>query len=141
MLDWRHIFYSSVNSIGDQMTPLGPGRPAGFDQRTRLRLERRQCHSIGAEWKYSAALTLRAGYSYNTQPVTAANVMFNILAPGVVTNHVYGGFTYNTNRNSALDFAVVYAPRTTVERPGIFSRALASSIRPATSASICRNCK
>jgi long-chain fatty acid transport protein len=115
MLDWRHIFYSSVNSIGDQMTPLGPGSPLlGSTNGPGFGWKDVNVISIGAEWKYSAALILRAGYSYNTQPVTPANVMFNILAPGVVTNHVSGGFTYAMNRNSAIDFAVIYAPRTTV---------------------------
>ena len=115
MLDWRHIFYSSVNSVGDQMTPLGPGSPLlGSTNGPGFGWNDVNVISIGAEWKYSAALILRAGYSYNTQPVTPANVMFNILAPGVVTNHVSGGFTYAINRNSAIDFAVIYAPRTTV---------------------------
>ncbi len=116
MLDWKHIFYSDVKSIGDQMMPIGfstmgAANGPGFGWRDV------DVIAVGMEWKYTPALTLRAGYSYNTQPVTSANVMLNILAPGVVTNHISGGFTYSCNRNSAIDFAVVYAPRTTVSGP------------------------
>jgi long-chain fatty acid transport protein len=46
-------------------------------------------------------------------------VTFNILAPGVVTNHVSGGFTYAVNHNSAIDFALIYSPRTGVSGPEV----------------------
>ncbi len=115
MLDWKHIFYSDVNSIGDQMTPLIPGsKSLGTTNGPGFGWRDVDVIALGVEWNYSRALTLRAGYSYNTQPVTAANVMLNLLAPGVVTSHITGGFTYNVNPNSAIDFAVVYAPRVTV---------------------------
>lgn len=113
MLDYKHIFYSGVKSIADPMAPMFPGslgtsNGPGFGWRDVNVI------ALGLEWKAYDFLTLRAGYSYNNQPVTSANVMFNILAPGVVTNHISGGFTYNVNHNSAIDFAVVYAPRYTV---------------------------
>lgn len=115
MLDWKHIFYSDVNSIGDQMAPLTPGsKSLGSTNGPGFGWRDVDVIALGVEWNYSRALTLRAGYSYNTQPVTAANVMLNLLAPGVVTSHIAGGFTYNVNPNSAIDFAVVYAPRVTV---------------------------
>ncbi len=113
MLDYKHIFYSGVNSIGDGMYPIGLGslgtaKGPGFGWRDV------DVIALGIEWNYSSALILRAGYTHNTQPVTSANVMLNLLAPGVVTDHISGGFTYNVNRNSGIDFAVVYAPRTTI---------------------------
>jgi long-chain fatty acid transport protein len=67
--------------------------------------------AVGFEWKYSDRLTLRTGYSYSTQPVTAQNVMLNILSPGVVTSHIGAGFTYNVNQNSSFDFSALYSPR------------------------------
>ena len=70
--------------------------------------------SLGVEYKYNDRLTLRAGYSHNTQPVSAANVMLNILAPGIVTDHIAGGFSYGLTPQSVVDFAVVYAPKATV---------------------------
>ena len=116
MLDWKDIFYSGVKSIANQMTapyPLGSTNGPGFGWRDV------NVVALGVEWKYSDAVTLRAGYAYNTQPITSNNVTFNILAPGVVQNHITGGFTYNMNRNSGIDFAIVYAPRTSVSGPEI----------------------
>lgn len=113
MVDYKHIFYSSVPSIGNQMAPINPGSMGtangpGFGWRDVNVI------AIGFEWKYSDRLTLRTGYSYSTQPVTAQNVMLNILAPGVVTSHVGAGFSYAMNQNSSVDFAALYSPRVNV---------------------------
>ena len=118
MLDYKHIFYSGVKSVGDPMSPLLPGslgtaNGPGFGWRDI------DVIALGLEWRFKDNLTLRAGYAYNTQPITPANVTFNILAPGVVTNHISGGFTYAVNRNSAIDFALIYSPRTGVSGPEV----------------------
>jgi len=116
MVDWKHIFYSGVKSIADQMTAqalLGSGSGPGFGWRDV------DVVSLGVEWKYSDMLTLRAGYAHNTQPITPNNVTFNIMAPGVVTDHIAGGLSYNITRNAALDLTVVYSPRAGVTGPEI----------------------
>jgi long-chain fatty acid transport protein len=118
MLDYKHIFYSGVKSVGDPMAPLLPGslgtaNGPGFGWRGV------DVVALGLEWRARDNLTLRAGYAHNTQPITAANVTFNILAPGVVTDHIGGGFTYGVNRNSAIDFAVLYSPRAGVSGPEV----------------------
>jgi long-chain fatty acid transport protein len=57
---------------------------------------------------------LRAGYAHNTNPIGPADVTLNILAPGVVTDHIAGGFTYKWGRHSNLDLSVMYVPENTV---------------------------
>ena len=114
MVDWKHIFYSGVASIANQMTqphPLGSDNGPGFGWRDV------DVIALGVEWNFNDALTLRAGYAHNTQPITANNVTFNILAPGVVTDHISGGFSWNYTHNTTIDFAVVYAPRVNVTGP------------------------
>ena len=106
MVDYKHIFYSGVNSIANPSSPLPPGslgsaNGPGFGWRDV------DVVALGLEWRALENLTLRAGYAYNTQPITSANVTFNILAPGVVTNHIAGGFSYVVNKNSAIDFALI----------------------------------
>jgi len=118
MLDYKHIFYSGVKSVSDPMAPLLPGslgtaNGPGFGWRDV------DVVALGLEWRARDNLTLRAGYAHNTQPINAANVTFNILAPGVVTDHVGGGFTYGVNRNSAIDLAVLYSPRAGVSGPEV----------------------
>jgi long-chain fatty acid transport protein len=118
VLDYKHIFYSGVKSVGDPMSPLLPGslgtaNGRGFGWRDV------DVIALGLEWRALDNLTLRAGYAHNSQPITSSNVTFNILAPGVVTDHIGGGFTYAVNRNSALDFAVLYSPRAGVSGPEV----------------------
>ena len=111
LLDYKHIFYSGVNSVGNSSaltSPLGSANGPGFGWRDV------DVIAFGVEWRALDHLTLRAGYAYNTNPITAADVTFNILAPGVVTNHITGGFGYAVDRNSSLDFAAVFSPRVTV---------------------------
>jgi long-chain fatty acid transport protein len=59
-------------------------------------------------------LTLRVGYSHNTNPVSGADVMLNILAPGVVTDHFSAGASYKVTANSGIELAVGYVPKKTV---------------------------
>ncbi|WP_294541357.1 outer membrane protein transport protein [uncultured Rhodoblastus sp.] len=129
MADYKHIFYSGVKSVANQSSPLLPGslgsaNGPGFGWRDV------DVAALGLEWRALEFLTLRAGYAYNTQPITAANVTFNILAPGVVTNHISGGFTYAVNHNSAIDFALIYSPRIGVSGPEVtpFGRTPGSNI-------------
>jgi len=110
MVDWKHIFYSGVPAINNQMAPIYPGS-LGTSNGPGFGWKDVDSIAVGFEWNYTDHLTLRAGYAYNTQPITSANVMLNIVAPGVVTSHITGGFTYTVNHNNAIDFAVMYAPR------------------------------
>lgn len=49
--------------------------------------------SVGARMKLSPEWTLRAGFSTGNQPIPGSEVMFNILAPGVIENHLTFGLS------------------------------------------------
>ncbi len=113
MLDWRHIFYSNVGSVGNTSTtlgvvPLGASGGPGFGWRDV------DAFSIAAAYKATKDLTLRAGYSHNTNPIRSQDAMFNIFAPAVVTDHFSGGASYKLNPNSGIELAVGYVPRASV---------------------------
>ena len=42
---------------------------------------------------------------------------FNILAPGVVTDHITGGFAYKASANSTFEFSAAYVPSHNVSGP------------------------
>jgi long-chain fatty acid transport protein len=108
LLDYRHIWYSDVDSVGDPSTvplPFGSTNGPGFGWSDVDAIK------AGVEWKYSPKLTLRAGYSYNTQPLNSRDVELNILAPAVVQHHITGGFAYRWSDSLDLELAAVYAPR------------------------------
>ena len=114
MADYKHIFYGSVASIANPMTSpaqLGTSNGSGFGWHDI------DIVKIGAEWRYSPKWTFRVGYSHNTNPITASDVTFNIMAPGVVTDHFTGGFAYKATPHSTLEFAAAYASPNSVSGP------------------------
>lgn len=64
---------------------------------------------LGVEFAYSKQLTLRAGWNHGDNPIGPADVTFNILAPGVVKDHLTLGFTYTLANGSELTMAYMHA--------------------------------
>jgi long-chain fatty acid transport protein len=67
---------------------------------------------MGMEYKHSQKLTLRAGYSHTDRSSGCApadaDVMFNILAPAVIENHVTLGFTYTLASGNEVTMAYMH---------------------------------
>lgn len=112
MADYKHIFYSGVAAVSNssQFT----GTPFGADGGPGFGWSDVDVFSIGLEWDATPDWTLRAGYSYNNNPVDGDDVTLNILAPGIVTSHISAGLTRKFGENAALDFAAMYVPEQTV---------------------------
>jgi len=125
-VDYQRIHYSDVASVGDPLlpnlvtTPLGSNSAAGFGWRDV------NVYKFGVQWKANETWTYRAGYSKTDQPIPQSEVLFNILAPGVVTQHITLGFSKALERSPGrFNVALMYAPTTTVtgtnplEVPGV----------------------
>ena len=110
-LDYQRINYSDVKAIGNQMMQ---GGPLGADNGPGFGWSDLNVFKLGVEWKQSQNLTLRAGYNHTNNPISGANVTFNIIAPGVITDHYTLGATYKLDDKSDLTFAYMYAPKNTV---------------------------
>ena len=74
LLDYRRIWFSETNSVGDPSTLLLAGVPLGATNGPGFGWNDVDAIKAGIEWKYSPDLTLRAGYSYNTQPINSRDV-------------------------------------------------------------------
>jgi long-chain fatty acid transport protein len=125
-LDYQRINYSDVKAIGNQMRQgdiLGAVNGPGFGWADL------NVFKLGVEWKQSQNLTLRAGYNHTNNPVSGANVTFNIIAPGVITDHYTLGATYKLDDKSDLTFAYMYAPRNTVTGQSGFHPSFIETIR------------
>ena len=109
MLDYRHIFNSSVDAISNssQLPALfGSKGGPGFGWRNTNTIK------LGLEYQASDDLILRAGYAYVwPNPVRSRDVMINILAPGVIRHEFTGGATWRMNANNDLDFAFMVTPQ------------------------------
>ncbi|MCC2111804.1 MAG: outer membrane protein transport protein [Hyphomicrobiales bacterium] len=126
MFDYKHIFYEGVDAVSNSSTNIltcvpGAATCLGGSNGPGFGWKDVDVFAIGLEWDATERLTIRAGYAYNTQPVQSADVMFNILAPGVVQHHITGGFKYDITERSSIEFAASYMPVASVsgtELPG-----------------------
>ena len=117
-LDYLRINYSDVKSINnasanvfnctgfggvDPTACLGGANGPGFGWKDVDAIK------LGVEYQYSKNLTVRAGVNHGDNPISGADVTFNILAPGVVQNHLTLGFTYITASGGELTMSFAHA--------------------------------
>jgi len=72
---------------------------------------------LGAQWQSSEDWTWRAGFSYGEQPISNSEVLFNIIAPGVIEYHATLGVTKKITENSEIDLAFMRAFEESVKGP------------------------
>jgi long-chain fatty acid transport protein len=72
---------------------------------------------LGFEYQYSKALTLRAGWNHGDNPIGSDQTTFNILAPGVVEDHITLGMTYALTPSSEVTVAYMHALEKSVTGP------------------------
>jgi len=117
-LEWERIGYSDVASIGNPSTnqaPLGSSNGPGFGWQDV------DVWKIGVQWQQSPSLTLRAGYNRSDNPIMSRDVSFNILAPGVIKDHLTLGFTYALDKDSEFTMAYMHAFSNSVEGASFFN--------------------
>ncbi len=120
-MDLERIHYQNIASVGNPSAspaPLGASNGPGFGWKDVDAVH------LGAQWKYSRTLTLRAGYNHATNPVTANDVTFNILAPAVVQDHVTLGLSYALSDDTEITGAYMHAFGNTVSGPSLFNAIL-----------------
>jgi long-chain fatty acid transport protein len=119
--DWLRIKYSGVASVGNASSvraPLGSANGPGFGWQDI------DVFKLGVSWRASDALTLRAGYNRGDNPITAADVSFNILAPGVMKDHWTFGWSWAADKASEFTGFVMVAPRQSVSGASLFNALL-----------------
>jgi long-chain fatty acid transport protein len=124
--DIEHTMFSSVNSVGNPIqhifscptvggtsltSCLGGSNGAGFgwnDMST---------HKLGYEWQLRSApnWTFRAGFSHGAQPIDSDQVLFNMMAPGVIQNHITAGLTHRLSSGREYSLSLMYAPEKSVQ--------------------------
>jgi long-chain fatty acid transport protein len=115
LLDVQQVRYSEIRSVNNPLLPalgacgmgetsvcLGtdPGSGFGWEDMTTIK--------GGLQLRTGGGWTWRAGYSYGEQPVPPSEVLFNILAPGVIEQHLTFGFS-KAFGTQEISFAVMRA--------------------------------
>lgn len=105
-LDIERINYSEVASVGN---PLNLAQPLGSAQGSGFGWQDINIYKLGLSYESSPKLTLRAGYSHNDQPIKKDQTFLNILAPGVVQDHLSVGATWRIDQHQDLSVAYTHA--------------------------------
>ena len=130
--DIQEIFYGSTDAIGnpgtgsftgglfacaggDVSSCLGGARGAGFGW------EDMTVFKLGYQVQTSDTMTWRFGISQGDQPIPEGEVTLNIIAPGVIRNHVTAGFSRILANGNELSFALMYAPEECVTGGSAFN--------------------
>jgi long-chain fatty acid transport protein len=131
--DVEHIGYSDIDSVGNPIMNLltgcftaNPGvapetsgclggpNGAGFGW------EDMTVYKLGVSVKSSDRNTWRFGYSYGEQPIPSSEMLFNILAPGVMEQHFTVGWTGERPNGNIMSVSFMYAPESRVSGPNTF---------------------
>jgi long-chain fatty acid transport protein len=113
--DIQQINYAGVPSVGNKVDcffagtcMLGASNGPGFGWRDTT------VYKLGVSYEWSKDLTLRAGYATLRQPIPSSQTFFNILAPGVVEDHLTIGATWTVGGNNELSLGYIHALSKTV---------------------------
>jgi len=104
--DYQRINYSGVSSVANPSTnsaALGTSGGRGFGWSDV------NVFKLGVQYEYSQNLTLRAGFNHGDNPIQARDVTFNIIAPGVVQDHLTLGLTHKMGTGGELTLAYMHA--------------------------------
>ncbi len=131
VVDLQQINYEDVPAVSNSITPLTDGSCApgptggtgdgclGGDDGAGFGWEDMTILKVGYQWQ-DGDMTWRVGYSKGDQPIPSSEVVFNILAPGIIEEHITFGFTKQIDANSSFNFAAMYAPSNSVDGTNTF---------------------
>lgn len=120
--DVQRILFSEVESIGNPIAAWN-GQPfvsggagnLGDEAGPGFGWEDVTVYKLGVSYRSSETLTLRAGYDHSGQPVPESETLFNILAPGIVQDHLSLGATWTLSGGSEVSVAYTHAFEETVD--------------------------
>ena len=70
--------------------------------------------ATGVQYQLSEKSTLRAGYLYNTNPIRSETTLFNVQAPGIITNTLSFGASYKLTADITTTVAYVHGFRNSI---------------------------
>ncbi|MFZ6772592.1 OmpP1/FadL family transporter [Undibacterium sp. SXout7W] len=121
--DLQQIKYSRISAVSNPLSNLFSGNPLGAANGPGFGWRDVTVFKAGAVYEYNSTISLRAGYNHSSQPIPAEQTFFNILAPGVVQNHLTLGSTFKTG-NGEISFALTHGFNKSVNGsnsiPGVF---------------------
>jgi long-chain fatty acid transport protein len=128
--DVKQILYSGVKSINNPLNPMtlapafpdGQGgftpnpkfAPLGSENGAGFGWEDIMAYKFGVIYGGLEGWTFMAGFSHNENPIPDSEMLFNILAPGVVQNHITFGITKEIDESNEVIISFMLAPEGSV---------------------------
>lgn len=119
--DYLRVNYSGIPAINNPSSNIPPLGVLGAANGPGFGWQSIDAVKAGVEFDYSSSLRLRAGYAHGNDPIKPVNVTLNILAPGVIQDHVTLGFTQKVGRQSELSMSYLHAFKKSVTGPSLFN--------------------
>ena len=124
-VDFERIYYDDAPSVSNPSAYLfnclpsqaGPGQRnycLGGSSGTGFGWQNIDVWKIGVQYQVNDQWTIRGGYNHTDNPITPADVTFNILAPGVVKDQWSAGLSFKVNKTSEISAAFMYAQHNSV---------------------------
>jgi long-chain fatty acid transport protein len=101
-VDLRYIDYANTPLFGTKVVDGGLGWQSVF------------AVAMGVQYKATEKLSLLGGYLYNTNPVRNETTLFNVQAPGIITNTLSLGSSYNVTEDITASIAWVHGFRNSI---------------------------
>jgi len=111
MGDVKSIMYNDIKSIGNPLSKLlMEGQPLGGDDGPGFGWENVMVYKVGINYAGIDTWQFRGGFSAGKCPVPESEVLFNIVAPGVIKNQLSLGLSKDVgNKGSQIHLAMNYA--------------------------------
>jgi long-chain fatty acid transport protein len=108
-VDVQQVLYSGIASVANPLLPNLMQAPLGADEGAGFGWEDMTTVKAGVQVRTGGGWTWRGGYSYGSQPIPESEVLFNILAPGIIEQHATLGFSKKVNDTQEITFALTRA--------------------------------
>jgi long-chain fatty acid transport protein len=109
-VDGRFLDYRGANFFGDSgISPEGAVRGLGWRSIFAV--------AAGAQFQLTDAVSLRAGYSWNQNPIPDSQSFINAVSPVIVEHTVFVGASWNVTEDFSLSFAYGHGFENSIEGP------------------------
>jgi long-chain fatty acid transport protein len=109
-LDFQRNWFHEVDPIGNDFARLSQGGLLGAANGAGFGWKNTNAWKLGYALQATDDMVLRLGYNRGQNPVESSEVLFNLLAPGVMRDHITAGVGYRLTPRQDINVTAMYAP-------------------------------
>lgn len=109
-LDIEKINYTDSKAVSNPLEGLTvSGNLLGANDSAGFGWEDITVYKLGVQHQVNSNLVVRAGWNHGDQPIPASQTFFNLLAPGVIEDHLTLGATWKLDKASEMSAMYMHA--------------------------------